>query len=448
MRAPFGRGLGGLHRGVAPLVAFLASALAVTCLGSVPGLVSAARGVPLVDARWVGWVGVAVLLAVLVAFAVVLAALHVGPGAALAAGAGCAVVGLVLGRDIASDLQLALAPLWLGAAVGCLLAGGASLAWELPRRTAGQALAGWLVPLAAGWPLATWAFQHSAGGGGSLSIHVAAPLLVPVGFVVAAWGVVDLLTGPTGPRWRPSPVVSDTAWVGLGLLAAVGATVLMLLGFAGRTPDHWLRPLVVAAIAVVAGGFALVGRLLLDRDVRRGYVAVLAALVCAPSCIQLLMGWVASGTGGPGVAAALIPAGGGCLGAGLGIWHPHSWAVGGVAAVALGAAGGWVLPDDRWLVVPAAVVLLFGTGAALAAGVRLSCRDPLSLGFVVVAGIAGLLFGLVVAVPLGWALTGAIPVHSPGLLTVGRVVLGCTVAVTVMTGALLAATTPVATAAQ
>lgn len=439
--APSGRTWADLHSRLAALVAFLAAALAVACLGSVPGIVGAAGDFSAVDSRWVGWVGVGVLLAVLAAVGVFLGARRVGPGAALAAGAGCAAVGLALGQDVASDLQLVLAPAWLGVAVGCLIAGGSALMWELPRRQSGLALTGWLLPLAAGWPLVEWARQRAVGTGGEpLTIHVPAWLLLPVVAVVAAWGVVDLLAAPARPRWVPPPLWWDTAWVGLGLMAAVGATAMMLLGFAEGASVLWLRPIVVAVVVAAAAGVVAVGLSIPDRESLQAYVAVVAALVCAPSCVQLLLVWSGSGRGArsDGV-AALAVAGCGCLGTAVGLVRPRSAVVLGLAVVALGAAAGWMMPTGRWPAVAAAAVLLLGTGAALAGGVRLACRDLLGLGFVVTGGLVGLLFGLVVTAPLGWALTGALPVDRAGLQTVGRVVLGCTVAVAVMAAALLAA---------
>ncbi|MGH3506371.1 MAG: hypothetical protein ACRDO2_04100, partial [Nocardioidaceae bacterium] len=147
---------------LAPVVALLSSCLAVTAAVSVPDVHRSVLLLYVVDERWVGWAGLACLVALGSGVLVALVARRLGAAPGLAFGAAAAVFGLGLGDEVGNDIQVGLALVTLGLAFGALVVGGGLVVLGLPARLQRWAAAGWALPLVAGWPLAAWVTLHGS----------------------------------------------------------------------------------------------------------------------------------------------------------------------------------------------------------------------------------------------------------------------------------------------
>ncbi len=432
-----------LRRWLAVPIAFLASCLAVVSATSLPDVLVSVAPLSDVDARFAGWAGVGMLGCLGAASLALLFGPRLGAGPPLSVGAAASVFGLALGRDVVDDLQLSLALVTLGLAVGGLSAGAVCMTLELPRRWRGWVLAGWGLPLVAAWPLVAWLALHDdAGEALRITLEPSVWVLSPVSAVVVLWGVLTMLLEPARVSAAGGMGAWETAWSALLVVASLAALLAMLLGFAPEISLEWLRPLVIVVAGALVVGFGLVSFVVPSTYARTGYVAVTTVAVCLPVCAQLLIVVADAGQTRTTWVAVLVLVAAAALGFAAGWLRPSVGVVAGPLVMAAAAAGGWVMPTTSWPMVAAAGPLMFGAGLAWGAGLRLASTDPMGMRFVAMAAVTGLVFGLVVVAPLGWALGGAVPAEVADVRAAGRVFLGLTFAAAVLAAAATSVSRP------
>lgn len=430
------------RRWLAAPVALLASALAVVCVISLADILPQVGLLFGSNERFVGWAGLGVCLGVGVTAVSLLLMRRTGAGPSLSAGAAAAVFGLALGYRVIDDLQVGLAFVMLGAAVGGLLTGAAGMAFELPGRFRTAVLLAWVVPLVSGWPLVAWVALHdTATDEAQLTVHPSVWALAPVSAVIVLWSVVSMLVEP--PRVQaPAAASWETAWSALLVVLVVGALAVMVAGFEPGIDVGWLRPLVVGVAGLVVVALAAVALVVPAVPARIGYVAVLVVCLSLPTCVQLMLVVTDAGAWRVSWIGAGLLAVFGVVGAGLGWRWPatSSWAA--MLVLAGACAGAWVMPDGMWTMFAAAAPLMAAAGAGTAAGVRLCTSSPTALRFVMLTVVGVILLGVTLAIPLGWSLGGAVASTTEDARAAGRVFLGLTFAAAVLAAAYIATLTP------
>ena len=273
-------------------VAFVSSVLGVVCVVSMPDVATTIGTLSVIEPRFVGWAGVAGAVTVGTGAAALLLVTRIGPGPALSLGAAASVFGLALAREVAEPAQLKLALLLLGAAVGCLLGGAASMTFELPDRLRRQVMVAWALPVVAAWPLLAWVAGHvdplAVGAAPRLTYHPSVWVLAPVSALIVMWSAVSMLVEPPRATVRSGPAW-ETAWgalIGTGFAAALAT---MAIGFDPGLPPGWLRPLVLFASGAVVVTLAGISMLLPPGWTRIGYVLLVFVLVTFPTTVQLLV---------------------------------------------------------------------------------------------------------------------------------------------------------------
>lgn len=431
-----------LRRATAVPVAFLASALAVACVPNAVGLVPDLVLIAAADERFGGWAGLGVLAGTAAAALALATMQRTGAGPALSLGAAAAVFGLTLGHQVGDAVQVRLAFLLLGLAVGGLLTGAAGMAFELTGRLRSAVLLVWVIPLVSGWPVVAWVALHDAAGDtAQFAVHPPAWLLLPIVVTVVAWSALSMLVEAPRARFGAGPFAL-TPWTALLAVFGVAALVSMVIGFGDDIDVAWLRPLVIAfcgALVVVLGALASAVQVV---AARAGYLALLVVALCYPASIQTLVAVTDAGdvrVTGPALAVLAASA---VVGVVAGWWRPMTACWLGLLGVAAAASGAWVIPDTPWPMVAAAAPLAAAAGAAAAAGVRLSTVSPLALRFAVLTVAGVVLLGVVLSVALGWALGGELAATTDDARAAGRVVLGLTVAASVLVSGYLATLVP------
>ncbi len=425
-----------------PVAALLASSVALTCVTSVPDVLTDLDALSAANERFVGWAGVGLMAALAVAALGVFTAPRVGAGPVLSLGAAAAVFGLALGSEVVDDVQTGLAFCVLGVAVGGLLSGAACISLELKGRLRQAALIAWVTPLAAGWPILTWAALHDAEiEDGRITTHPSVWVLAPVSGILVLWSVLSMLLEPRrASRSRSAPW--ESAWSSLLTVCAVAALLVMVLGFEPDVSTAWLRPLVVVVAAGLAVSLAAVGALIPTVNGRMGYVCVAVTGLCMPSCLQLAI--VVSDAGKVRVSwpvpALLALAGVAGVTAGWLLARRAVWPA--LLLVAAGAAGGWVMADGPWIMFAAAAPLTCGAAAAMAAGIKLCSSDGTELRYVAMTAVAVITTGVALSIPLGWSLAGAVASDVADARAAGRVLLGLTFAAVVLAAGYTATLSP------
>ncbi|MBA3232503.1 MAG: hypothetical protein H0T17_00935, partial [Propionibacteriales bacterium] len=208
-------------------VALVGCSLAVVCVVSVVDVLPELEQLFVANMRFAGWAGVGVLSAVDVSVLGLLAARRAGPGPLLALGAAAAVFGLALGSQIVDNIQVALAFVMLGVAVGGLLTGSAVIAFELDGRWRAAVMVGWSLPLVCGWPLLTWAaLQQPPSDDARITLHPSVWVIAPAAALIVGWSVLSMLVEPNrmgqwaGEAW-------EAAWSALVAVLGLAALVVM-----------------------------------------------------------------------------------------------------------------------------------------------------------------------------------------------------------------------------
>jgi hypothetical protein len=382
-----------------------------------------------VDARFVGWVGIGALAALVTAAVALLSADRVGSGPFLSLGAVAAIFGLSLGHQVGGSGQLTLAIVICGLSFGFLLAGGVAVSSTLPASWARAALTAWASPLVVAWPLlAAASAARDAGQLPDLVVHPQTWMLAVVTVLIVAWSVLTMLVEPVpAPGGGSAPW--EHPWSALLLLCAIAALIATLLGFDPHIPLIWLRPIVVTATAVVAAGWAFTAFVVPGLRVRLAYLAVIAVAWPVPATTMFALSFADAGrsrVGWPVLAVLVLAA---AVGTALGSRSRPAAVPIGLALTSACAAATWVMSDQPWVMVAAVGPLVVCTTAVLVAAVRLVASDVHASRLIGQAVIGSLVLGQVVAVPLDWAMLGNVP-GSPGeLMASGRLDAGLTVAV-------------------
>ncbi len=425
-------------------VAFLASALGVVCVVSVPDVISTVNDLALVDRRFVGWAGVGIALGLAAAWASLLLVERVGAGPALSLGTAAAVFGLALAYAVTDPFQLTLALVLLGGAVGWLLAGSASMTFELTPRYRRAAMAAWALPVVSAWPLLAWISRHvdviTAADAPRLTVHPSVWLLAPVSVVIVAWSALTMLLEPPHSG-VPSAQTWQSAWTAL-LAGTLGASLAVIaLGFDPGLPLGWLRPLILFASGALIITLAALTMLLPVASVRVGYVCLVLVMVCFPITVQLLI--VVTDAGKTRVAwwVALVLAAVTVLGAALGARYPRRVPLA-LLLVAAGCAGSWVMPDDQGFLAAGALPLCLGAGAVFGTGVRHTAATAVGWRFGAMAVVAIAVLGPVLGIAVSWALGGQVPADAESARAAGRVFLGVTFALAVLASAVVSVLAP------
>lgn len=422
-----------VRRSLAPLIALVASAMAMTCTTSLVDLLGQADALAVVNDRFPGWASLGALLSVAALLAALFLSRFIGSGPPLSLGAAAGVFGLAVGHQVVDGLQVSLAFPVLGVAVGCLLGGGLAMTFELPLPWARATLVAWAFPLMAAWPVQSWLALHQPPESLRLSLYPSVWLIAPMSVAIVLWSVATMLLEPAH-----ADVVSDgweDAWSALTLVFAVVGFVAMLLGFAPEIRLYWLRPLVLVAAALAISGWAMVVLLIPSRLIRLGFVAVSFAAACLPSVVQLLLRVSDDGVSRVSLWAVLALVASAAVGVALGWRWPLSTMTVGLVVVAAASAGTWMIPGRPWLLIVALAPLVAAGATVFAAGLRLAMETPAGLRFVGAAGVGALTLGLLFAAPLGWALAGDLPVSVDDARAAGRVFLGLTGAAAVLLAA-------------
>jgi hypothetical protein len=417
---------------LAPAVAFLASSLALCCLVTIPDTVAGSPTLSVVDSRLPGWAGVAVVLALAVGAVTLVVSVRVGPAPPLALGTVAALLGLALSRDVTSSPQLELALLTQAVAVGALVTSALCMVDDLPAPWARATLAGWTLPMAGGWVALAWLASRPRGHGGIwLGVHPAGWALAAVAAISLVWAVLTMLQEPARPP-NPAGDLWQNAWAALGFLVVGVGSIVLLLGFQPDPGTSWVRPVVLLTTAVTVGGLLGCGWLMPVAWARPAYLAVVVTLSCGPPCLQLLVLVPAHASGPLSTRVGLTLAVGALAGVGVAWWRPRGSITTGLAVMALGAAGGWVMPANQWLMCAAAAPFAAGVAAACAGGLRAAAADRIAVRYVSMAGLTALLLSLLGAAPLTWAVGAAVTSRASDARAAGRVLLGLTFALAVL----------------
>lgn len=417
-----------IRRGLAPPVALLASALGISCLLSVVGVLRSLPELSALDARFVGWVGLGATACLAVVAVALLVVERAGAGPALSLGAVAAVFGLSLGHRVAGHEQLTLAALVGGLAAGALLGGGIGMTSALPRGWARAAVTAWAIPLVAAWPAVTWLLpDRDVSRLPDVVVHPAAWVLAGTTVVIVAWGLMTMLVEPVGPTVVPT-VSREDVWSALLLLSAVAVLLTTLLGFDPQIALLWLRPVVIVAAAAVLVGWALITFLLATLTDRIAYVAVSAVAWLVPATITFAAGVADSGQTPVSWPVASLLASAAAVGALLGSRGLLAVVPLGCAVVAGAAAGAWVMSDRPWVALAAAAPLVAAATAVTVTALHLVVPDARASRLVGLAAICALVLGEIVTIPLSWALLGQVPAGVDDMMAAGRLYAGLTVA--------------------
>lgn len=422
---------------LAPVVALLSSCLAVASAVSVPEVQRSVLLLYVVNERWVGWAGLAAVVAVGAGGLAAAGAARLGAAPGLAFGAAAAVFGLALGDEIGTDVEVGLTLVTLGLAFGALVVGGGLVVLGLPGRLRRWTAAAWALPLLLGWLPATWVTLHNPDEAG-LALHPPVVLLAAVTGLVVLWSSVSVLmlehvdgVGAAGPgfeagRKRTAGTDADWSapWFVLLAVGAVPGLMLMVLGFDPDVPGPWARASSLLTAAVVAVGLAAVARWLPHPVPQAAYLGIVTVLTLVPTALQLALITTDAGNARVTMLGVMTLVGLGLAGAAAGYLRPEGVLPLGLLIAAGGAAGAWVLPDTQWPMLAGAGFVVAGAAATLVAGARLMVANSAAWRFVTCAALVALIVGMSAQVPMSWALGGAAADAVGDARAAGRIVLG------------------------
>ena len=436
-----------VRRLLAPAIALLAASLALCCLTTLPSLVSGWPLIGTLDPAVPAWAGLALLAGMAVVIVTLLAARRLGAGPPLALGSVAAILGLALSHDPESGPQIVLGLLTMTVAFGALVSAGLCLLEELGAREGRRAFVCWLVPLAAGWGVLGWFALRTTGSPtgsptGSLGVHPPTWLVAAAAALVLGWAVLSIVLEPprsSGSLDAGAAVTGwENAWATLAVLCAGVGTVVMLVGFQPDPVAPWVRPVVLLTTGVAVVGLLGCARMVPSPGARPAYLAVATALLTGPTTLHMMVLVSAQAQEVPWwVCPALLV--GGLAGCWVGLRRPGSR--GGsplgtsLLVMALAVAAGWVLPSNPLLMCAAATPLAFGLACTVAAGLDLAAVTRMGVRYTTAGAAAALLFGLLAAGPLAWALGAALTGPPPAARDGGRVLLGLAFALLILASA-------------
>lgn len=445
-----------VRRWSAPLIALLAATLALSCVVSLTlmfrhGLAHLAlRG-----DEFVGWAAVGSLLSVGVAVAVVALIDTTGCGPALSLSPVAALLGLTLADDVRPGLPTGLTLGLLGVAVGGLLGGAWAMTFELPSRWARLVAAACCLPVVAIWPVLAKVSPRDPGGL-ALTVQPSAWLTGAVAVLLVAWSVLTMLLEPALRAPEESAAAFSTGvkrpvWNQTGGVLLMVAAPLLVVAVAGFTaspspsPRAWLRPLILVTAAVTALGWTWAASRMTDSLVRLALLPAALIVATLPTLVQLAVEVSDAGSVHVQAWSVGLEVSAATAGAAVTVIASARGRVRSVLAPSLliyaaATAGLWMLPTRPWLMTVALTPLLLAGAAVLTACAIIAVNGShvgLPIG---VAVLGALLLGLLLSLPVTWAVGGEVPISAVGeLQAVGRGLLGLTFAA----GVVLAAYTEV-----
>jgi hypothetical protein len=405
----------------APVVCVLAAGIGLLCTLGVVSILTQLLSLELVSGRFIGWLGMCAL-ATLAASAIALqAGRAVGSGPALAFGAAGAVVGIELGHGVTNAHELAVAATVLGVAGGLLLAGSLTVPIDVARPWGRLGAAAAMATVVAGMPVQAWAALRRTRGL-DLAVHLPPWILLPACAAVLAWGVAAVVTFRAYEPDR-SPGWQEASW-SLGVGQVMLALLVMLLGFDSQIRLYWLRPVILVGSALALVLWVLVSMSLPEPVAKISLLGVCYPAAVGPGVLALpvYVVWTAHGlpTAGLVWACAL----GGTVGMAAAWRWPRHAVTGGLLVLAAGCAGLWVpLGAEGWTVAGVTVMVAAASASAVG-GVLASLGSPAALRLVIGAFVCALVVGVMLTLPLVWAVAGDLPLGYDDARAGTRVLLG------------------------
>jgi hypothetical protein len=405
----------------APVVCALACGIGLVCTLGVVSVLTQLISLRLVSDRFIGWLGLCAL-AVLGGSALALqAGRAVGSGPALAFGAAAAVVGIELGHGVTDAGQLALAAAVLGTAGGLLLAGALAVSIDVSRPWGRLGAAAATATVMAGIPVQAWAALRRTRGL-DLAVHLPAWMLLPACALVLAWGVADLVAFRAYEADRLAGW-QEASW-SLGVGQVMLALLVMLLGFDSQIRLYWLRPVILVGSALAIVLWVLVSMSLPEPVAKISLLGACYPAAAAPGILALpvYVSWVAHGL--PSVGFVACSALGGLVGIAAAWLSPRHAVTGGLLAMAVGSAALWGPIGNQAATIAGVAVLVAASAAAAVGGVLASLASPAALRLVVGAFVCSLVVGVMLTLPLVWAVAGDLPLGYDDARAGTRVLLG------------------------
>jgi hypothetical protein len=411
------------RQALAATVAAIASGLALVCTTSLAGVLDRIDDFDRLSQRFVGGLGLGVSLFVGAALVSLLLARRTGAGPFLAVGAGLAAVGLLFGTDLDGTAQLTLSAAVLGAATGCLVGGAACMPFELPWRWARVTVVTWPAPLVVGWPIQAWIALDDSRRVPSLVVPHVRGLALVAAAAVLIWSVASMLARPR--QARSGPAGWQEVW--WPLIGAMGVLCLLavVIGVDARLRLVWMRPVIFVATALALAIWVLVMMLIPSPAAKVSYLAVSFVGAVIPTTLQLVVVADAFSSGTSATAGrALVVLLAGIVGVVIGHRYPRRGVVTGLMVVAAVAVLAWPGYETAWVSTPLVAGLVGAAAAVVSGGFSLALESEAAVRLVSFAFVSALAAGLLLAVPLGWALVGDLPLTPASSRANSRVYLG------------------------
>jgi hypothetical protein len=405
----------------APFVCALAAGIGLLCTLGVVSVLTQLLSLALVSDRFVGWLGLCALGTLGASTLALQAARVVGSGPALAFGAPAAVVGIELGHGVTEPAELALGAAVLGVAAGLLLAGALAVPLDVSRPWGRLGAAVATATMMAGLPAQAWGALRRTRGL-DLAVHLPPWILLPACLAVLVWGVAALVTFRAYEPER-SPGWQDAAWV-LGLGQVVLALLVMLIGFDTSIRLYWLRPVVLVGSALALLLWVLVSMSLPEPVAKISLLATCYPAAVGPGVLALpvYVAWIDGGLPSAWLLAA--SALGATAGAAAAWRWPRHAETSGLLVLAAGCAVLWGPVGNEAATIVGIAVLVAASTASAVGGVLASLGSPAALRLVIGAFVCALVVGLMLTLPLVWAISGNLPLGEDHARTGTRVLLG------------------------
>jgi hypothetical protein len=204
----------------------------------------------------------------------------------------------------------------------------------------------------------------------------------------------------------------------------VVALLVMLLGFDSHIRLYWLRPVILVGSALAILLWVLVSMSLPEPVAKISLLGTCYPAAVGPGILAMpvYVVWTAHGLPTWGLVAA--SAVGGLVGAGV-AWHwPRHAVTGGLIVLAAGCAALWgPVGEEAWTIAGLAILVGAATASSVG-GLLASLGSPAALRLVIGAFVCALVVGVMLTLPLVWAIAGDLPLGYDNARTGTRVLLG------------------------
>jgi hypothetical protein len=284
-----------------------------------------------------------------------------------------------------------------------------------------MAVAAAMAAVVAGMPVQAWLSLRRTRGL-DVAVHLPPWILLSACALILAWGIAALATFRAYERDR-SPGWQEAS-MALGVGQALLALVVMAIGFDSDIRLYWLRPVVLVGSAIALALWVVVSMSLPEPLAKIALLGVCFPAAVGPGllAVPVYAAWVNGDL--PQTFLVVAVAAAGVVGASAAWRWPRGSVVWGPLAMALGSAALWV-PVGQAAPTVAGVAAL--TAAAVACGVGgmlSSLGSPAALRLIVGAFVCALVGGVVLTLPLIWALAGDLPLGYDDARAGSRVILG------------------------